>query len=59
MSALECRRDDEARRETREILAEPDTLTALAEGLGELDRGEIVNLADIRRELDAVRPGFD
>jgi hypothetical protein len=56
---LDSRRDDEARRETKEILADRGTMAVLAEGLGELEQGEIIALTDLRRELDAARPGFD
>jgi hypothetical protein len=55
---LDSRRDDEARRETKEILAEAGTMAVLAEGLGELEWGEIVSLTDLRRELDAARSSF-
>jgi hypothetical protein len=40
-------------------LANPDTMAVLAEGLGELEQGEIVSLDDLRRELDARRPSVD
>jgi antitoxin YefM len=41
----------EALEETAEILSDPDALDALQAGLGELARGEIVELGDLRREL--------
>lgn len=59
MAEADSRRDDEAWRETKEILAEPGTEAVLVEGLKELERGEVIPLADLRRELDAVRPRFD
>jgi hypothetical protein len=59
VAELDRRRDDEGWRETREILAEPATLLALSEGLAELGRGEVVAFSDLRRELQAARPGSD
>jgi hypothetical protein len=56
---LDYKRDDEASRETEEILADLGTMAVVAKGLRELDRGETVALADLRRELDAARPSFD
>jgi antitoxin YefM len=41
----------EALEETAEILSERDSLAALEEGVGELERGETVSLEDLRREL--------
>jgi antitoxin YefM len=41
----------EALEETAEILSDPDALHALQAGLGELARGETVELDDLRREL--------
>jgi antitoxin YefM len=41
----------EALEETAEILSDPDALSALQAGLGELARGETVELGDLRREL--------
>ncbi|MGI8731451.1 MAG: type II toxin-antitoxin system Phd/YefM family antitoxin [Solirubrobacteraceae bacterium] len=46
----------EALEETAEILADPETLAAINDGLAELERGEAVTLEDIRRELDDRRP---
>jgi antitoxin YefM len=46
----------EALEETAEILSDPDALAALEAGLAELERGESVSLADLRRELDERRP---
>ncbi len=59
MPEVDSRRHDEAWRETKEILADPGTMAVLVDGLRELDRGEVISLADLRRELDAARPGFD
>jgi hypothetical protein len=50
---LDYKRDDEASRETQEILADLGMMAVLAKGLRELDRGGTVALADLRRELDA------
>ena len=41
----------EALEETAEILSDPDALAALEAGLGEIERGETVTLADLRSEL--------
>jgi antitoxin YefM len=41
----------EALEETAEILSDPDALSALQAGLGELARGETVEFDDLRREL--------
>lgn len=41
----------EALEETAEILSDPASLDALKLGLGELERGETVELDDLRREL--------
>jgi antitoxin YefM len=41
----------EALEETAEILSDPDALTALESGLGEIERDETVALADLRSEL--------
>jgi prevent-host-death family protein len=41
----------EALEETAEILSDPDALTALESGLGEIARDETVTLADLRSEL--------
>ena len=59
MRELDPREECEAWRETNEILAEGDPVAALAAGLGELERGAVISLADLRRELDAVRSRFD
>jgi hypothetical protein len=59
MRELDAREDRETWRETNEILAEGDTMAALAAGLGELERGEVVGLAELRRDLDTARPSFD
>lgn len=42
----------EALEETAEILSDPETLTAIEEGLREAERGETVTLADLRRDLE-------
>jgi prevent-host-death family protein len=47
----------EALEETAEILSDPDALRALEAGLGELARGEIVELDDLRHELAERRAG--
>ena len=47
----------EALEETAEVLSDPDALSALEEGLAEIERGETVSLADLRRELAERRPG--
>ena len=59
MRELDPREDCEGCRETNEILAEGGTVAALATGLGELERGEVVSLACLRRELDAARSRLD
>jgi antitoxin YefM len=41
----------EALEETAEILSDPDALRAMEAGLGELGRGESIELDDLRREL--------
>lgn len=41
----------EALEETAEILSDPETLAAVEAGLGEVERGETVTLAELRREL--------
>jgi antitoxin YefM len=41
----------EALEETAEILSDPDALSALEAGLGEIERGETITLAELRREL--------
>lgn len=45
--------------ETAEILSDPDAIAALEEGLGEIERGETVTLAELRKELAAARPTSD
>jgi len=45
----------DALEETAEILSDADTLAAVEEGLGEIERGETVTLTDLRRELDVRR----
>jgi hypothetical protein len=42
--------------ETDGILAEPDVLSALDERIAEIERGEIVTFAELRRELAEHRP---
>jgi antitoxin YefM len=46
----------EALEETAEILSDPAAIAALDEGLGEIERGETVTLAELREELAAKRP---
>jgi antitoxin YefM len=41
----------EALEETAEVLSDPDALTALEAGLGEIARDETVTLVDLRSEL--------
>jgi antitoxin YefM len=41
----------EALEETAEVLSDPDALAALEAGLAEIERGETVTLAELRREL--------
>jgi antitoxin YefM len=45
----------EASEETAEILSDPDALTVIEEGLREVERGDIVTLADLRQDLDRHR----
>lgn len=45
----------DALEETAEILSDAETLGAIEEGLGEIERGETVTLAELRRELAARR----
>jgi PHD/YefM family antitoxin component YafN of YafNO toxin-antitoxin module len=45
----------EALEETAEVLSDADALSALEEGLAEIERGETVSLADLRSELAARR----
>jgi predicted transcriptional regulator len=42
--------------ETPEILSDPAAIAALKEGLGEIERGETVTLAELRKELAVIRP---
>lgn len=46
----------EALEETAEILSDPDTLAAIEEGRREAERGEIVTLDYVRRELGGRHP---
>jgi prevent-host-death family protein len=46
----------EALEETAEILSDPDALAAIEAGLAEINRGEVVELDDLRRELAERRP---
>lgn len=41
----------EALEETAEVLSDPDALSALEEGLAEIERGETITLAELRSEL--------
>ncbi len=45
----------EALEETAEILSDTEALAALDAGLGELERGETVDLEDLRRDLADLR----
>jgi antitoxin YefM len=47
----------EALEETAEILSDPDALVAIEAGLAEINRGEVVELDDLRRELAERRAG--
>ncbi len=47
----------DALEETAEILSDPDAITALEEGLSELERGEHVELSELRAELAERRDG--
>jgi antitoxin YefM len=49
----------EALEETADILSDPAAIAALEEGLGEIERGETVTLAELREELAAARPTSD
>jgi PHD/YefM family antitoxin component YafN of YafNO toxin-antitoxin module len=51
--------DYEALEETAEVLSDPAALAALEQGLGEIERGETVTLAELREELAAARPVSD
>lgn len=46
----------QALEDTAEILSDPDAMAALEAGLAELEGGESMSLADLRRELDERRP---
>lgn len=46
----------DALEETAEILSDSETLAAIEAGLSEVSRGEVVSLADLRAELDELRP---
>lgn len=41
--------------ETAEILADPETVEAIETGVAEAKRGELVELEEVRAELDARR----
>src|ERR1039458_7874863 len=45
----------EALEETAEVLSDVDLVHAIDEGLGELDRGETISLAELRRGLAGRR----
>jgi antitoxin YefM len=47
----------DALEETAEILADPETLSAIREGLDEIRAGEAVSLDEVREELDRRRQG--
>lgn len=55
-AALVPIREYEALEETAEVLSDPGLLAALDAGLGELARGETVELEDLRAELSSRRP---
>jgi len=46
----------EALEETAEILSDPETLAAIEEGLAAFERGEFVELDEVRREIAERRP---
>jgi prevent-host-death family protein len=46
----------EALEETAEILSDSDALSALEAGLGEIERGDTITLAQLRDELADRRP---
>jgi antitoxin YefM len=46
----------EALEETAEVLSDPDAIAALEAGLAELERGEGISLAELRKELAERRP---
>lgn len=45
--------------ETAEILFDPDTVRAAEQGLAEIERGEVVSLADLRARLAERRRDTD
>lgn len=47
----------EALEETAEILSDPETVAAIEEGLADFERGDYVDLATVREDLDRRRPG--
>jgi antitoxin YefM len=49
----------EALEETAEILSDPAAIAVLEEGLGEIERGETVTLAELREEMAATGPPSD
>lgn len=49
----------EALEETAELLSDPDALSALEEGLAEIERGETITLAELRSELAERRQAAD
>jgi hypothetical protein len=59
VSESDSRCEDEAWREAKEILAEPGTVAVLEVGLRGIERGEVIPLDDLRRELDAARSRFE
>jgi antitoxin YefM len=46
----------EALEETAEILSDSDALAALEVGLAEIERGDTINLSELRNELAERRP---
>jgi len=48
-----------ARQETAEVLSDPDALSALEEGLAEIEREETITLAELRTELAKSRQVSD
>lgn len=46
----------DALEETAEILSDPEAIAALEAGLAELERGEVVELSELRAELSERRP---
>jgi predicted transcriptional regulator len=47
------------RQESAEVLSDPDALSALEEGLAEIERGETITLAELRSELAQRRQVVD